>query len=108
MYLYNEKIRPDVRNELNPSADGCGLLWYPPLVPVKKEKVHQFVEFVNYTTSKYGLPSLITLSLINYKCMDSTIPIIFNFDDSVAVRNAHLCLDELIAEGQKKVSLSIV
>ena len=51
------------KNELSPGKDGCGLLWYAPLVTMKAKKMREFVEFVRETCPKYNIEPFITLPI---------------------------------------------
>jgi len=85
----------------NPARDGCGLLWYAPLVPMAPESVLRFVEMVNRICPRYGIEPLITLTSLSPRCFDSTIPILFDRADPSAAAQANACYEALFAEGRK-------
>ncbi|EFC45302.1 hypothetical protein NAEGRDRAFT_48420 [Naegleria gruberi] len=86
---------------MNPSQDGCGLLWFAPLVPLHPENVQEFVELAQRVCIKHGIEPLITLTSMNDRACDSTIPILFDRSDPEQVKKAHQCFDELFEEGSK-------
>lgn len=88
--------------ELSPEQDGCGLLWYAPLITMKKDKVREFVTFIREICPKYNIEPFITFTLLKHDCVDSTIPIVFDLTNKQAVTDAHNCLEFLMREGQKK------
>ena len=90
------------KNELSPGEDGCGLLWYAPLVTMKAKKMREFVEFVRETCPKYNIEPFITFTNLKHDCVDSTIPIVFDLSNPQAVTDAHNCLKALVTEGLKK------
>lgn len=90
------------RSSLSPGKDKCGLLWYAPLVPMKPEAMKDFTAFIRNTCPKYQIEPFITFTNLKHDCVDSTIPIVFDQDNEQAVRDAHICLDELVSEGLKK------
>jgi len=90
------------KNELSPGKDGCGLLWYAPLVTMKAKKMREFVEFVRETCPKYNIEPFITFTNLKHDCVDSTIPIVFDLTNPQAVTDAHNCLKALVTEGLKK------
>ena len=100
-YWKNANMSPDLNRELNPSKDDCGLLWYAPLVPMKNHKVNEYINFIRRVTSKHKVEPLITLTVLHYDCIDSTIPILFNKNDPESVEAAKACIDELFEEGRK-------
>lgn len=90
------------RNDLSPGQDGCGLLWYAPLITMKAEKIREFVEFIRLTCPKFNIEPFITFTNLKHDCVDSTIPIVFDLSNPKAVEDAHNCLKILVEEGLKK------
>jgi 4-cresol dehydrogenase (hydroxylating) len=84
---------------LNPARDGCGLLWYSPIVPMRRGVVEQFIEFAERICSKHGLLAPITLTTLSPRCYASTIPLLFDRMDPDAERRARMCFEELYEEG---------
>ena len=99
-YWRNPRINPDKSNRLNPAKDGCGLLWYAPLIPMKKASIETFIQFVRKICPKHGIEPLITFTNLRHDCIDATVPIVFNLEDASAVDSAHNCLNELINSGR--------
>ena len=85
----------------NPAKDGCGLIWYAPLVPMRPEQVRYYVQMVTRTTTAHGLEPLITLTSLSERIFDSTVPLLFNRDTPEALLAAQACYEELIVEGRK-------
>jgi FAD/FMN-containing dehydrogenase len=85
---------------LHPSRDGCGLLWYAPLVPLDGATVGRYVDWVSKRMKDFGLEPLITLTTISNGIFDSTVPLLFDRADPDATRNAQTCLATLLEEGR--------
>ena len=85
---------------LNPGADGCGLTWYAPLVPMRPADVRDFVQMVHATTPRYGIEPLITFTSLNERLFDSTVPLLFDRKDPKATAAAAACFDELLHSGK--------
>jgi 4-cresol dehydrogenase (hydroxylating) flavoprotein subunit len=100
-YWRNPRIIPDKSKSLNPAKDGCGLLWYAPLIPMKKESLELFIQFVRTVCPKHGIEPLITFTNLRHDCIDATVPIVFNLEDKDASNAAHNCLDELVSNGRE-------
>jgi len=98
---WKSDIKPPDNNK-NPAKDGCGLIWYAPLVPMKPERVSDFEEMVKCICGDYGIDPLITLTSLSERCFDSTIPILYDKTVEGAAKNAQACYDTLFKEGQKK------
>ncbi|HRD48312.1 MAG: FAD-binding oxidoreductase [Candidatus Competibacter sp.] len=92
---------PPAQN-LDPARDGCGLIWYAPLVPMKAAKVRDYVDFVTRTASSFGVEPLITLTSLSDKVFDSTVPLLFERASAAAVGNAQRCYAALMSGGQAK------
>ncbi|MBD1390583.1 FAD-binding oxidoreductase [Neiella sp. HB171785] len=98
-YWRNPNVQADKSKEMNPAKDGCGLMWYAPLVPTKADHMRAFVNMVRDVCPQYGIEPLITLTNLRFDLTDSTIPILFNAADSEATEQAKACLDELVEKG---------
>lgn len=90
---------PPPRN-LDPARDGCGLIWYAPLLPIKPARVREYVEFVVRTASGFGVEPLITLTALSDKIFDSTVPLLFDRSSAAATANAQACYEALMTGGQ--------
>lgn len=90
------------KSTLSPGKDGCGLLWYAPLIPMKVAKIREFVAFIRQTCPKFNIEPFITFTNLKHDCVDSTIPIVFDLSNPQAVEDAHNCLKALVEEGLKK------
>jgi len=90
------------KDKLSPGDDGCGLLWYAPLVTMKAKKMREFVEFIRETCPKYNIEPFVTFTNLKHDCVDSTIPIVFDLSNPQAVKDAHDCLKALVDGGLKK------
>jgi hypothetical protein len=92
---------PTDGSPMNPDTDGCGLIWYSPLVPMKPDLTRQYVEMVTTICIKHRIEPLITLTSISDRCWDSTIPILFDRQNETEVARAHACYEELLETGRK-------
>lgn len=98
-YWHNPQ-QPPHPGKLDPARDGCGLLWYAPLVPMRAPRVRAYVDMVQRVTAHHGLEPLITLTSLNERLFDSTVPLLFNRQHSAAAAAAHLCHHALLEEGR--------
>ncbi len=85
----------------NPAQDGCGLLWYAPLLPLAPQSVRRYVKMVHHICQHYRMEPLITLTSLSERCMDSSVPLLFDRHDPEQVRRAHACYDALFEAGQQ-------
>jgi len=87
---------------LDPARDGCGLIWYAPLVEMKPASVRDYVKFVSATMRKHRLEPLITLTSVSERCFDSTVPILFDSASAEDSARAHACHLELLETGRSR------
>lgn len=85
---------------LNPAADGCGLIWYAPLVPMRPTDLRDFVNMVKEIAPRHGLEPLITFTTLSDKLFDSTVPLVFNREQPGAEAAAFACYNELLHAGR--------
>ncbi|MES2072207.1 MAG: FAD-binding oxidoreductase [Pseudomonadota bacterium] len=85
----------------NPAADGCGLVWYAPLVPMRPTAIRNYVEMVKQVTRQHGIEPLMTLTSISDRVFDSTVPIIFEKQNPAAQMAADHCYRELLESGRQ-------
>lgn len=84
----------------NPATDGCGLLWYAPILPIDSKVVTEFLEgTVTEILNRYGFDALIGVTLRNGSAMTATMPLLFNKDDLREVSRANVCYEELLSAG---------
>jgi 4-cresol dehydrogenase (hydroxylating) len=94
---------PDAaKRPLDPARDGCGLIWYPPLVPMKEKRVREYVSGVETICRAHGIEPLITLTALSDRCFDSSVPLLFDRDDPKQVAQADACYQALFDFGRQK------
>ncbi|MDD5298290.1 MAG: FAD-binding oxidoreductase [Rhodocyclaceae bacterium] len=93
---------PEPGGAMDPARDGCGLMWYAPLVLMKAEQVSEYVAMVEAIMYEYKIEPLITLTSISDRCFDSTVPLLFDVSSEASLRNAEDCFHALLKAGQEK------
>lgn len=91
---------PSGAGVLDPAADGCGLLWYSPLVPMRPNDVRRFTGLVREICAQHAIEPLITLTTLSDRCFDSTVPLLYDRDDPAQRERARLCQRALFHAGQ--------
>jgi len=86
----------------NPARDGCGLIWFAPLVPIRGSDARRYVNMIERICPQYGVNPLITLTTINDRCFDSTVPLLFDRSDANSTERAQECYRALYEAGQKE------
>jgi FAD/FMN-containing dehydrogenase len=98
-YWRSEVPRP--ASDLNPARDGCGLLWYSPLVPMDSDTVRQTVDMVRTVCTDHAIEPLITLTSVSDRCFDVTVPILFPQHDPARTAEAYRCFWQLLDDGRE-------
>lgn len=86
---------PADKKNFNPQRDGCGIIWFVPLIPMMAEKVRLFVNIVRETCHRYGIIPVLTITTISPSCFNSAIPLLFDVNSETSRENAHACYQEL-------------
>lgn len=87
---------------MDPGNDGCGLIWYAPLVPMRGAAAREYASFIHAQTRRLGIEPLITFTSLGDRVFDSTVPILFDRTDPNASARAQACLLELLREGRSR------
>jgi len=98
-YWRSEVSKPT--SNLDPARDGCGLLWYAPLVPMKEEIVRNTVDMIRRVCLEYKIELLMTLTALSSRCFDLTLPILLAQKDAGQADGARRCFEQLFAEGKQ-------
>ncbi len=93
---------PEQGQPKNPARDGCGLIWFAPLVPIRGKDVRRYTDMIERICPQYGVNPLITLTTVNDRCFDSTVPLLFDRRDANATARAKDCYLALLNAGQKE------
>ena len=95
-------VKPDPNGRLDPARDGCGLIWYPPLVPMMPERVRLYATLVERVCTENGIDPLITLTTLSDRCFDSSVPLVFDRNQPNMAEKAHKCYFDLLEAGRKE------
>jgi 4-cresol dehydrogenase (hydroxylating) flavoprotein subunit len=89
-------------HNMDPARDGCGLIWYPPLVPMKPDRVRAYVDMVTRICSANEIEPLITLTSLSERCFDSSVPILYDQRDASQAARAESCYQALFDAGGRE------
>jgi 4-cresol dehydrogenase (hydroxylating) flavoprotein subunit len=81
--------------DLNPARDNCGVMWFAPIIPMTRDDVSAFRKIVEPVFAKHRFEACITLTAVNERCFDCTLPILYDKDDPAESRRAQACYAEL-------------
>ena len=87
---------------LDPARDGCGLLWYSPLVPFRQDDVKECLNFLEDFCHHHALLPFFTITTLSEYCLDITVALLFDKKNSEACDHVLECYQLLLAEGRKR------
>jgi 4-cresol dehydrogenase (hydroxylating) flavoprotein subunit len=88
--------------DMDPARDGCGLIWYPPLVPMRPDRVRVYVGMIERICTAHRIEPLITLTSLSDRCFDSSVPLLFQREDPAETARAQACYRALLDAGRKE------
>ncbi len=101
MCYWRSGEKPVDGKNFHPANDGCGLMWYMALVPLKKDVVRRYSEIVEKVCLENGIEPFLTLTTISDQCIESTVPLLFDRKNRMALKRARKCYDELFKAGKE-------
>jgi len=93
---WRNRANPSLESEINPAKDRCGLMWFAPVIPMTLEDVSAFRNIIDPIFREYRFEVCITLTAINGRCFDATIPLLYDRTEPEEVRRAQACYDTLV------------
>jgi len=87
------------KQPLDPARDGVGLLWYAPVIPLKRDMVQAMMEMTDRTLSRYGFPQSMSMTTLSEKCGIGVIPVVYKRPEQA--EHAYDCFRELWMEGAR-------
>ena len=86
---------------INPAEDNCGLIWFSPVVPMRRENAEEFIGIIQPIFAKHRFEMCITFTTVTQRVFDCTLPILYNKDDPEEAKMAGACYEELLSECAK-------
>lgn len=87
---------------LHPSRDRRGVLWFAPLIALRPAAITRYVETALAICRQHGMEPLLTLTTISERCVDSTIPLLFDPEDPHETARAQQCWRALWQAGKEQ------
>lgn len=86
--------------DAHPARDGCGILWYAPLLPLQADALHDFLlGEAEQILREHGFDSLLGATTRSPTVLTCTLPILFDRHDDDAVVRADFCYRALVRAG---------
>jgi 4-cresol dehydrogenase (hydroxylating) len=82
-------------SKADPAEDGCGLLWFPPVLPFTGEAVKELLSLAEPIFARYGFDFLITLSSVTERSLGGVMTIAYDLEDEAECAAARDCANTL-------------
>lgn len=84
----------------DPARDGCGLIWYAPLVPMRPATVRAYAGMIEQVARRHGIEPLMTFTSVSDKLFNSTVPLIFERGKAGQREAAKACYEDMLESGR--------
>lgn len=82
---------------VNLDATKCGVLFVLPILPLDGRPVREAMEMAHKVTAMHSFIPYVTLNSASPESLEAVINIVFSRNNCKQVKQAHLCVDELVA-----------
>lgn len=93
---------PPKSRKLDPSRDGCGVLWYAPSVPLRLDAARAYIANVTKICRAHGIDPEASIIISHDHYFYGITPLIFRRDNDAEIARAHACWKALYKAGEKK------
>lgn len=91
-----EGLPADFPTRADPAADGCGLLWVAPILPLRGTDVDAFLRLAEPVVQRHGFDFMVTLSAVNPRSLAAVLSLSFDRADEEEAERAGQCHDQLV------------
>lgn len=92
---------PVPEGPLDPGRDGCGVLWYAPIVPFRPAAVAAFSAEAEAICRAHGIEPQMRLVLVSSRQIDLLLPVVFDKRDAASTATAQACYKALFDAGRQ-------
>ena len=82
----------------DPAADGCGLLWVSPVLPLRGEDLLAVHALAEAQFARFGFDLFATFSMINERTLGGVLTVAYDRDDPDETARARACHDAVFAQ----------
>ena len=98
---YWRNVKAPAGSWRDPARDGCGLIWYSPLVPMRPTMVRAFADTAQRILLEHRIEPLITFTSMGDKLFGCTVPLVFERQLPDARDRANACYTKLLHAGRE-------
>ncbi|MGN7503174.1 MAG: FAD-binding oxidoreductase [Alphaproteobacteria bacterium] len=89
---------PDNQDDYHPGRDGCGLIWYAPMLPMTGKDLLKFEQITKDVCARHGIFPVVSMTTISEQCITALVPIMF--DPATESEQAFACHKDLFESCQ--------
>ncbi len=97
-YYRSRRRRPD--DAIDPARDGCGLIWFAPILPFTSSDVLPYLAKARQRFEEAGLDFWVAMLLMNPRSVTCLMNILYDRDDAEETRRADALYASLLADMQ--------
>ena len=95
-YYRSQRRRP--ANAINPARDGCGLIWFAPVLPFTSGDLLPFLALARRRFEEAGLDFWLAMLLMNPRSVTCLMNILYDRDDADEARRAETLYEILLED----------
>lgn len=99
-YYRNRQQRPEEFN-VNPAMDGCGLIWFAPILPFTNQDVWPYLEKCKERFLAHGFDFYVAMLLMNPRSVICLMAILYDREDQSEIERSTQLYQSLLAEIQQ-------
>lgn len=80
----------------NPARDGCGLIWFPPVLPFTGAAVREALGLAEPIFARHGFDFFVTLSAVTERALSAVMTIAYDAASAEESAAARACYDDLL------------
>ncbi|HMW18324.1 MAG TPA: FAD-binding oxidoreductase [Accumulibacter sp.] len=96
-HAYYRYRRPRPPGEVHPARDGCGLIWFAPILPFTNAHIWPFLETCKARFAAHGFDFYVAMLLMNPRSVICLMAVIYDREDADETRHSRELYDELLA-----------
>ena len=90
-HAYYRYRHPRPQNDVHPAHDGCGLIWFAPILPFTNDNIWPYLDTCKKLFTEHGFDFYVAMLLMNPRSVICLMAIIFDKDDpDETTRSKHL------------------
>lgn len=100
-YFRNRSKQPTAQG-MNPATDGCGIVWFAPVLPMESASLKDFIAFSSAICRKFDVYYAPTFTSVTSRSFDCSLPLLYDKENHEEAQRLSDCYFELVREGKQR------